>query len=172
MALDVGTLYATLTVKDDQFTSGLNRAEGRLNTVDKTVQKTTKSTVALGAAGANAGKATGQGAQQATAGVNSLAAALGKAKNMAGVLGVTMGAAGAVKFFTDAVQNARALGAQTNQLNVIFGESKQEIMDWARPRPASCSSRSARHRVRPSPSPRSARSRASRGRTWPRSRRT
>ncbi|NKR32283.1 hypothetical protein GS538_20635 [Rhodococcus hoagii] len=132
MALDVGTLYATLTVKDDQFTSGLNRAEGRLNTVDKTVQKTTKSTVALGAAGANAGKATGQGAQQATAGVNSLAAALGKAKNMAGVLGVTMGAAGAVKFFTDAVQNARALGAQTNQLNVIFGESKQEIMDWGK----------------------------------------
>lgn len=130
MALDVGTLFATLTVKDDQFTSGMNRAKSTIDNVDRAAQTGAKSATALGVAGAQAGKQTQQGAQQAVGGVTSLTTALSSAKNMAGMLGITMGATGAVKFFTDAVQNARALGAQTNQLNVIFGESKQEIMDW------------------------------------------
>lgn len=132
MALDVGTLFATLTVRDEQFTSGMNRAKGTLDNVDRSAQSATKSASALGVAGSNAGKQTQQGAQQAVGGVTTLTTALGKAKGMAAMLGVTMGATGAVKFFTDAVQNARALGAQTNQLNVIFGESKADIEAWGK----------------------------------------
>jgi len=172
MALDVGTLFATLTVRDEQFTSGMNRAKGTLDNVDRSAQSATKSASALGVAGSNAGKQTQQGAQQAVGGVTTLTTALGKAKGMAAMLGVTMGATGAVKFFTDAVQNARALGAQTNQLNVIFGEVKPTLRHGARPRPASCSSRSAKHRAQRSPSPRSARSQASPARTSPGSPRT
>ncbi|AMS03176.1 tape measure protein [Gordonia phage TimTam] len=42
------------------------------------------------------------------------------------------GATATLKFFTDAVQNARRLAAQTNQLNVIFGDSRIQIEAWGR----------------------------------------
>lgn len=132
MALDVGTLYATLTIRDDGFQSGMSRAEATAQRTDRTIQGATRSTTALGTAGATAGRQVAGGATAATAGANTLTAALGKARAAAGMLGIAFTAKAAVSFFTDAVQNSRALGAQTNQLNVLFGKNKQEIMDWGK----------------------------------------
>ena len=63
---------------------------------------------------------------------NSLTTALGKAKSAAAMMGVTVGAAGSIKFFTDAINNARALGAQTNQLTVLFGDSQSKVLEWGK----------------------------------------
>ncbi|QDM56364.1 tail length tape measure protein [Gordonia phage Sidious] len=40
------------------------------------------------------------------------------------------GASAALKFFTDAVSNARRLSAQANQLQVVFGANKDQIVAW------------------------------------------
>jgi len=132
LSLDVGTLYATLTIRDDGFQSGMSRAQSTAQQADRTIQGATRSTAALGTAGRTAGQQVAAGTQQASAGATGLTAALGKAKQAAGLLGVAFTAKAAVSFFTDAVQNSRALGAQTNQLSVLFGKNKQEIMDWGK----------------------------------------
>ncbi|MHD0300098.1 hypothetical protein RCF19_29765 [Rhodococcus qingshengii] len=132
MSLDVGTLYATLTIRDDGFQSGMSRAQSTAQQADRTIQGATRSTTALGTAGRTAGQQVAAGTQQAATGATGLTAALGKAKTAAGMLGIAFTAKAAVSFFTDAVQNSRALGAQTNQLTVLFGKNKQEIMDWGK----------------------------------------
>ncbi|MFI8663059.1 hypothetical protein ACIGKR_23910 [Rhodococcus qingshengii] len=128
--MNVGTLYATLTIRDDGFNQGMARAESTAQRTDRTIQGATRSTQQLGAAGGQAGRQVASGTQSATTGANTLTAALGKAKAAAGLLGVAFTAKAAVGFFTDAVQNARALGAQGNQMNAIFGKSRGAIEEW------------------------------------------
>lgn len=70
--------------------------------------------------------------REQTTGMNGLAAAVVKARTVMATLGITAGAATSVRFFTDAIQNARLLGAQTNQLNIIFGSSMGTIQEWSK----------------------------------------
>ncbi|KZL33230.1 MULTISPECIES: hypothetical protein [Rhodococcus] len=186
MALDVGTLYATLTIRDEDFQSALSRARSNMEGAGRSsasmasaVQRASAAAQAAHAAHAtattrlssaqrdlntlmnNSARTADQVAQaeqrvaQARAQVaqttvrahdslanlnrendaaatstNNLTTALGKAKSAAALMGVTVGASGSVKFLTDAITNARALGAQTNQMNVLFGDSKTTISDW------------------------------------------
>lgn len=132
MALIVGELTTQLRLDASQYDAGMSRAENSARRLDTTTQQTTRSTTALGTAGATAGRQVASGTQTAVGGANTLTTALGKAKTAAGMLGIAFTAKAAVSFFTDAVQNSRALGAQTNQLTVLFGKNKQEIMDWGK----------------------------------------
>lgn len=47
-------------------------------------------------------------------------------------LGMAAGITTMTKFFVDSIQNARRLGAQTNQLKVVFGENKDQIEAWGK----------------------------------------
>ncbi len=53
-----------------------------------------------------------------------------KARATLQTLSVAAGLTTVTKFFADAVQNARRLGAQTNQLDVIFGDNRAAIEEW------------------------------------------
>lgn len=47
-------------------------------------------------------------------------------------LGMAAGITTLTKFFVDSIQNARRLSAQTNQLNVVFGDNKAQIEAWGK----------------------------------------
>lgn len=73
----------------------------------------------------------GSAAAQHTSQTNQLSATLVRTRTLLASLGVGLSAAATVKFFTDSIAAARALGAQTNQLNVVFGENDAKITSWA-----------------------------------------
>ncbi|UQE74189.1 hypothetical protein MYK68_15875 [Gordonia sp. PP30] len=70
--------------------------------------------------------------QKATASTNQLASAATKARGTLAAMGVGFGIAAVVKGMTDAVGAARALGAQTNQMNVVFGSGRGQIEAWGK----------------------------------------
>ncbi|MBR7191729.1 transglycosylase SLT domain-containing protein [Gordonia sp. SCSIO 19800] len=67
-----------------------------------------------------------------TRNLSNLQIVAGKARLALQTVTAAAGATTTLKFFTDAVQNARRLAAQTNQLNVIFGDSRVQIEAWGR----------------------------------------
>ena len=69
-------------------------------------------------------------ATQQTAAVNTLSATLARARGLMAMAGLGSGIMIAGKVFLDTIQNARALGAQTNQLNVLFEGGASKIEAW------------------------------------------
>ncbi|MGB3707595.1 hypothetical protein [Gordonia sp. (in: high G+C Gram-positive bacteria)] len=67
---------------------------------------------------------------KATSETNNLASAAAVAKGALAAMGVAFSMRTIVNGLTQSVQAARALGAQTNQMTVIFGEGKAQIESW------------------------------------------
>ncbi|GAA3963105.1 hypothetical protein [Gordonia caeni] len=68
--------------------------------------------------------------QKATTSTNNLAASATRAKSALASIGVGLSLTAVVAGMTQAVGAARALGAQTNQLSVIFGDNAGQIKSW------------------------------------------
>ncbi|UTN92936.1 tape measure protein [Gordonia phage Finkle] len=68
--------------------------------------------------------------QKVISSTNNLAQAANVAKGALAAMGIGFSLNQVVQGLTQSVQAARALGAQTNQMNVIFGEGKAEIQQW------------------------------------------
>lgn len=115
-ATEAGARRATTAVKSTSDAAGQLRARfAEASATGRSVNVSTQPRTELVAASGSA---------------RDFSAALGQAKGFAAMLGVAFGAQQAVGFFTNAITDARALGAQTNQLNVLYGESKAGMEEW------------------------------------------
>lgn len=131
MSLNVGRLHMLLELQGaDSVRAGLDQAKSSAQQLDGTVQKTAGGTRQLGTAGQQAGQQLGNGLKGGASQADGLSMAIGKAKTAAAALGIALGAKAAMGFFTSAIDNARAVGAQVNQMNVIFKESAGEMQAW------------------------------------------
>lgn len=136
MALVVGRLMAELGINDSGFTAGMSRARSEMQRTDQASNRLAaagaKAKTSLAGVGGNtAGLTRTRGEmQQAVVSGNNLAASAGRARSALASIGIGLSLTAVVAGMTQAVGAARALGAQTNQMNVVFGESKARIVEW------------------------------------------
>ncbi|WFN91474.1 hypothetical protein [Gordonia sihwensis] len=124
----------------EQAATGAATAQGRTRTAtDQTTQSTNRlsesarraqTSVTQVGQGAASVRTVKGAADQATTATNGLAEAAGRAKAALATVGIGVGIGATIKAMTDSIGAARALGAQTNQMNVIFGDGKAKIEEW------------------------------------------
>ncbi|MBY4571256.1 hypothetical protein ACN95_14645 [Gordonia sihwensis] len=124
----------------EQAATGAATAQGRTRTAtDQTTQSTNRlsesarraqTSVTQVGQGAASVRTVKGAADQATTATNGLAEAARRAKAALATVGIGVGIGATIKAMTDSIGAARALGAQTNQMNVIFGDGKAKIEEW------------------------------------------
>ncbi|AEK36227.1 signal transduction histidine kinase [Corynebacterium variabile DSM 44702] len=145
MALDLGTLFATLDIKDDGFTQKLSKAKTELQELSRTAEKAGKSRVDITPKGAaevqkakssaselgreleNAGKAK---PNIAPTGTGSVTAAAGEARTLARELDSARQAAKQVVFPQNLSNEVGAVGKATGSLVDSLGSVSSKAIKW------------------------------------------
>ena len=145
MALDLGTLFATLDIKDDGFTQKLSKAKTELQELSRTAEKAGKARVDITPKGAaevqkakssaselgreleNAGKAK---PNIAPTGTGSVTAAAGEARTLARELDSARQAAKQVVFPQNLSNEVGAVGKATGSLVDSLGSVSSKAIKW------------------------------------------